>query len=154
MCCPKASSRCVTLASLRPAAANACERYAYSSSTIIPRTSGSQKLHQNQQRQRLNQNCAVQTVDRPCFFSASFNPRGAAHHELSGFSAPTFLLDAGFHACTRVSARLIPENIHPNSGFQLALGGILVVQLIQTYQLDGGLDLTVCLKSQMVRHVS
>jgi len=36
---------------------------------------------------------------------------------------------------------------------QLVLGGFLVVQSIQTSPFDGGLDLTVCLKSQMVRHV-
>jgi hypothetical protein len=37
---------------------------------------------------------------------------------------------------------------------QLVLVGFLVVQSIQTCQFDGGLDLTACLKSQMVRHVS
>ena len=56
--------------------------------------------------------------------------------------APVFLLVS----CQKIFTR-IPD-------FQLVLGGFLVVQSIHTYQFDGGLDLTVCLKFQMVRHVS
>jgi len=37
---------------------------------------------------------------------------------------------------------------------QLVLVGFLVVQLMQTYQFDGGLDRITCRKSQMARCVS
>jgi hypothetical protein len=62
--------------------------------------------------------------------------------ELDFVLAPVFSLVL----CQKVFAR-IPH-------LQLVLEGILVVQSIQTYPFDGGLDLTVCLKSQMVRQVS
>ena len=55
--------------------------------------------------------------------------------------APVFPLVS----CQKIFTR-IPD-------LQLVLGGFLVVQSIQTSPFDGGLDLTVCLKSQMVRHV-
>ena len=38
--------------------------------------------------------------------------------------------------------------------FWLVRVGFLVVQLIHIHQFDGGFDLIVCLKSQMVRYVS
>ncbi len=122
MCCPRGSSRCVTLASLHPAAANACLRCAYRSNRNARRTWKSHKPHQSQPVQPQSQSCAALAAASPCFFSASFNPRGAAHHELSGFPAPAFLLDAGSHACIRVSTRLMPENIHPNSGSPACAG--------------------------------
>ena len=70
---------------------------ANSSSRNTRRTWGSQKPHQSQPIQPQNQSCAAQVAASPCFFSAPFNPRDAAHHELLCFSVPTFSLDAGFH---------------------------------------------------------
>ena len=117
MCCPKASSRCAISASLHLAAASACLRCAYSSNRNTRRTWKSQKPHRSQPIQPQSQSCAAQAVGSPCFFNAPFDLRDAAHHELLCLSVSTSSLDTGFHACTQVSTRLTPGNIHPNAFF-------------------------------------
>jgi hypothetical protein len=156
MCCPKASSRCVTLASSHLAAANACWLCANDTSRSIQSIWGIRKPHLNQANQPQSQSCAAQVAVRRCCSSVSFTPLGAVHHELFCFSAPDFLLDAGFHACTRVCARLMPGNIHPNAFFAGSpdCTGRLFGCTIQGHPFDGGFDQAGCLKSQMAWYVS
>src|SRR4030042_295 len=114
MCCPRVSSRCATSVSLHLAAVNAWLFCANSSSRSTRRTWGREMLHQSQPIQPQSQSWAAQVGASRCFFSALFNLRGAAHHELFRLLAPTFFLDAGFQSCTQALIRLCTRKLQAN----------------------------------------
>jgi hypothetical protein len=112
MCCPKASSKYAILASSHLAAASAWLLGAYSSSRSPQIIWGSQKTYQRQSL--LPPGFAVQVVASRFISSAPFNLRGAAYHGIFRLLAPTFSLDAGFHACTQASVRLCTRKLQAN----------------------------------------